>query len=179
MIPCTVADMTRRLADTPPDFLADPAALAPAAIVSDTLVRLGGRPLTDRLAARFASGEPNWTRLVLVTCWLAADSGGSPERLHDLLATGLADLAALVPAERFATDPDRREELARVLLRALGVVPLGETAEQAADRLDTVDSVRRHRLLADAKAAEERAEAIRRAMAEKRAREAAARYSQV
>ncbi|MGW5051844.1 hypothetical protein [Actinokineospora sp. NPDC004072] len=174
-----VSTLTRRLADTPPDFLADPATLAPAAIVSDTLVRLGGAPLTGRQAARFAGGEPNWTRLVLLTCWLAADSGAAPDRLHDLLATGLDELAALVPAERFATDPDRREELARVLLRGLGAVPLGETAEAAADRLATVDSVRRHRLLADAKAAEERAEAIRRAMAEKRAREAAARYSQV
>lgn len=174
-----VTALTRRLADTPPDFLADPAGLAPAAIVSDTLVALGGPPLTERLAAPFTGADANWTRLVLLTCWLAAGTGGSPERLHELLRSGLGELAGLVPAGRFADDPDRREELARVLLRGLGIVPLGETAAQAADRLDTVDSVRRHRLLSDAKAAEERAEAIRKAMAEKRAREAAARYSHV
>ncbi|GAA4428599.1 hypothetical protein GCM10023148_32700 [Actinokineospora soli] len=174
-----VPTLTRRLADTPPDFLADPATLSPAAIVSDTLVAMGGPPLSPALAARFTGADPNWTRLVLLTCWLAAGSGGDAARLHDLLTTGLSDLAALVPAERFASDPDRREELARVLLRGLGVVPEGETAAQAADRLDTVDSVRRHRLLADSRAAEERAEQIRKALADKRAREAAARYSQV
>jgi hypothetical protein len=175
----SVPALTRRLADTPPDFLADPATLSPAAIVSDALVVLGGPPLTAESAATFTGADPNWTRLVLLTCWLATGSGGDPLRLHGLLSGGLGELAALVPAERFATDPDRREELARVLLRGLGVVPLGESAAQAADRLDTVDSVRRHRLLADATAAEERAEAIRRAMAEKKAREAAARYSHV
>ncbi|MFC5287892.1 hypothetical protein ACFPM7_12590 [Actinokineospora guangxiensis] len=175
----SVPALTRRLADTPPDFLADPATLSPAAIVSDTLTALGGPPLTDGSATEFTGADPNWTRLVLLTCWLATGSDGDPVRLHGLLSDGLGELAALVPAERFATDPDRREELARVLLRGLGVVPHGESAAQAADRLDTVDSVRRHRLLADAKAAEERAEAIRQAMAEKKAREAAARYSHV
>ena len=174
-----VPTLTRRLADTPPDFLADPAELSPAAIVSDTLVALGGPPLDERLAARFTGADPNWTRLVLLTCWLAAATDGPSGRLYDLLTTGLSELAELVPTERFATDPDRREELARVLLRGLGVVPAGETVEQAADRLDTVDSVRRHRLLADSRAAEERAELIRKALADKRAREAAARYSHV
>jgi hypothetical protein len=42
-----------------------------------------------------------------------------------------------------------------------------------------VDSARRHEVLLAAKAAEERAATVRKAMEEQRAREAAARYSQV
>ena len=68
---------------------------------------------------------------------------------------------------KFVTDPDRREELARVTLRALSLTPAGETAAQAADRLSTVDSVRRHEVLLAAKAAEERAAAVRKAMEER------------
>jgi hypothetical protein len=64
-------------------------------------------------------------------------------------------------------------------MRALSVTPSGESSAQAADRLSTVDSVKRHEVLLAAKAAEERAEAVRKAMAEERSREAAARYSQV
>jgi hypothetical protein len=61
----------------------------------------------------------------------------------------------------------------------LSLLPAGETPERAADRLSAVDSVKRHEVLIAAKAAEERAVAVRKAMEEDRAREAASRYSQV
>ncbi|WP_424185865.1 hypothetical protein ACOBQX_28995 [Actinokineospora sp. G85] len=176
-----VADLTRRLADTPPAFL-DEAAAYPPAVVADVLTALGGPPLTPSQAAVFEQGAPNWRRLVLVTCWLAAALPPHPEvpaNLHSLLVARLTDLADLVEATRFTDDPDRREELARLLLHAVGVLPAGETRAQAEDRLSTVDSVRRKRLVAEAAAAEARAAAIRKAMADKRAQEAAARYSQV
>jgi hypothetical protein len=179
----SVADLVRRLADTPPDFLAEPAELSVPAVVSDVLVMAGGRPLDAAGSAPFLAGERNRLRLVLITCWLlAADeltALGRVERLHALLTGVLPRLAALVDAAMFVSDPDRREELARVSLRALGMAPEGETAAQAEDRLSTVDSVRRHEVLAAAKAAEERAQAVRKAMEEKRAQEAAARYSQI
>jgi hypothetical protein len=88
-------------------------------------------------------------------------------------------LSLLVDPLKFIRDPDRREELARVTLRALSLAPAGETKSQAADRLSTVDSIKRHEVLLAAKAAEERAAAVRKAMEEERSREAAARYSQV
>ncbi|OLR94517.1 hypothetical protein [Actinokineospora bangkokensis] len=176
-----VTDLTRRLADTPPVFLDETAASVPA-VVSDVLTGLGGPPLTALQARAFELGEPNWRRLVLVTSWLAAGLAPTPTaagELHHLLVHPLVELAGVVAAERFTADADRREELARLVLHALGVVPEGETAAQAEDRLSTVDSLRRRRLLAEAARAEERAAAIRKAMADKRAQEAAARYSQV
>jgi len=152
-------------------------------VVSDVLLMAGGNALNATEAARFEVEEPRWRRLVLVTCWLVADptllACGSAALSEWLLARELFTLSLLVAPLRFVRDPDRREELARVTLRALSLTPAGETEAQATDRLSTVDSVKRHEVLLAAKAAEERAAAVRKAMEEERAREAAARYSQV
>jgi hypothetical protein len=178
-----VSRLTRRLADTPTDFLADPASVAVPAVVSDVLLMAGGNALDATAAAQFEAEEPRWRRLVLVTCWLVADPtllACGPALLSKwLTARELFTLSRLVDPLKFVRDPDRREELARVTLRALSLTPAGETRSQAADRLSTVDSVKRHEVLLAAKAAEERAAAVRKAMEEERAREAAARYSQV
>jgi hypothetical protein len=178
-----VARLTRRLADTPQDFLADPASVAVPAVVSDVLLMAGGAALDATAAQRFEVDEPRWRRVVLVTCWLLADPdllACGPAALSEwLTARDLFTLSLLVDPLRFVQDADRREELARLTLRALSLRPEGESPEQAADRLSTVDSVRRHEVLIAAKAAEERAAAVRKAMAEQRAKEAAARYSQV
>jgi hypothetical protein len=127
--------------------------------------------------------EPRWRRLVLVACWLLADPellACGPDALAGwLTARDLVTLSLLVDPLRFVQDADRREELARLALRALSLRCAGESPEQSADRLSTVDSVRRHEVLIAAKAAEERAAAVRKAMEEQRAKEAAARYSQV
>jgi hypothetical protein len=178
-----VARLTRRLADTPADFLADPATVAVPAVVSDVLLMAGGRALDAATATRFEVDEPRWRRLVLVTCWLVAEPAlltRGPVALSAWLSSReLFTLSLLVDPLTFVRDPDRREELARVTLRALSLTPAGETHARAADRLSTVDSVKRHEVLLAAKAAEERAAAVRKAMEEQRAQEAAARYSQV
>ena len=177
-----VTRLTRRLADTPTDFLDDSVAVVPA-VVSDVLLMAGGAALDAESATRFEVDEPRWRRVVLVTCWLAADpvllARGPSTLLEWLLSPELFTLSLLVDPAKFVHDPDRREELARLTLRALSLSPAGETPELAADRLSTVDSVKRHEVLMAARAAEERAAAVRKAMEEERAREAAARYSQV
>jgi hypothetical protein len=176
-----VARLTRRLADTPPDFLADTVVVP--AVVSDVLLMAGGKALTATEAALFEENEPSWRRLVLVTCWLATDPpllASGPAALSAWLSSpDLVTLSKLVSPTKFVRDPDRREELARLTLRALSLSPAGETTAQATDRLSTVDTIKRHEVLLAAKVAEERAAAVRKAMEEKRAREAAARYSQV
>lgn len=178
-----VARLTRRLADTPADFLADPASVSVPAVVSDVLLMAGGAALDADAATRFEVDEPRWRRVVLVTCWLAADPtllARGPSVLSEwLLSRELFTLSLLVDPLTFVHDPDRREELARLTLRALSLLPAGETPERAADRLSTVDSVKRHEVLIAAKVVEERAAAVRKAMEEERAREAASRYSQV
>lgn len=181
--------LTRRLAETPPDFLAEPAVgsagtVHTAAVVSDLLVDLGGAPLDTARAAAFTGRKAKSAqlRLVQIAAWLLGDpwfasAGGFAEDAEKLLAEGLGALASLIDPARFVSDPDRREELARVVLRGLGLRPAGETVAAAADRLATLDTVERRRVIAEAKAAEKRARKVREEMARKAAAEAAARYS--
>jgi hypothetical protein len=163
--------LTRRLAECPPDFLAEPrfgtkGSVHVAAVVSDLLRDLGGNALRAGEAAVFDGVERrdrrNWQRTVLVACWLLHDDWFlAPKRFaglaHVFLAWGLAELAGAVPAPHLVADPDRREELVRLGLKALGLRPAGETVAQAEDRLTTLDSVERQRVVRAALAAEQRA----------------------
>ena len=173
-----LSTLTRRLAETPADFLSEETSVA--AVVSDVLVAAGGDGLNATTATPFQVKD-NWARLVLIACWLVSDESlkPDPDRLMRYFTEVLPRLAALVPPGHFVADADRREELTRLALRELDVLPDGETAEQATDRLTTVDSVRRFQVLEETRAAEARAKAVRKAMEEQQAREAAARYSQV
>jgi len=178
--------LLRRLAECPPDFLAPPrlgdgGGVHVAAVVADLLCDLGGPPLAAAAAAGFERGEPNRLRIVLVACWLLHDEwflrrGGIGGAVADLLGRGLDELTAVVAAERFVTDPDRREELARRVLAALGLRPAGEGEEQARDRLTSLDSVELRRVIAASQEAERRAREVREAMRKKAAAEAAASY---
>jgi hypothetical protein len=157
-----------------------------AAVVADLLRDLGGPPLTnaqrDTLSPKDAKRYRNWLQLVLITAWLLHDDWFAAARRYgsaaaDFITSELAPISGLTPAPSFVSDPDRREELARLALRALGLRPAGESAAQADDRLITISTVERNRVLAAARAAEERAQQVRAAMQKKAAEEAAAQYS--
>ncbi|MBP7601669.1 MAG: hypothetical protein KA750_09995, partial [Thermoflexales bacterium] len=59
----------------------------------------------------------------------------------------------------------------------LALRPAGESVAQAQDRLATLNTAERQRVIQAARAAEERARAVREAMARKAAEEAAAKYN--
>ena len=141
--------------------------------------------LTD--AAQVADAVNNFTRrrqqLVAVVAWLMHDrwfldrpqlAPAVRELIH---ANKLAHLSGLVRADSLIGDPDRREELVRICLHALGLRPQGESIAQAMDRLNTLDSIERKRVVEKTRAAEARAREIREAMARRAAQEAAARYA--
>jgi hypothetical protein len=181
--------LTRRLAECPAEFLlaprvGDAGSVHVAAVVSDLLRDLGGPPLTPTQAAAFESRQPRRDRnrlsVVLLACWLLHDDWfracrPPPADLLALLTSGLAAPAAVTSAEHFVSDPDRREELARWCLRALGLRPAGETIAQAQDRLATLNAAERQRLIEAARAAEARAAAIREAMRQREVEEANAK----
>jgi hypothetical protein len=181
--------LTRRLSECPSEFLEEPRGapsggrVETAAVVSDLLRDLGGEMLTLQEAAAFgykAQGKRERLQLVLISCWLLHDSWFLSNKRHQgvlkFLTEGLADLTDLVKPEKFVIDPDRREELVRLCLEALGLRPKGETLAQAQDRLATLNSVERARVIREAQAAEERARVIREEMARKAAEEAASYY---
>lgn len=182
--------LLRRLAECPPEFLAEPllggtGTVHVAAVVSDLLRDLGGAGLSGDEAKYFggANTRKNRNRLgtVLVAAWLLHDpwfrvQKRFAEPTRALLAHGLTELAGVVQAPQLVSDPDRREELARLCLKGLGLRPAGETAAQAEDRLTTLNSAERQRVVRAAREAERRAQEIRDAMAKKAAEEAAAKY---
>ena len=184
-------ELTRRLAECPADFLAEPGIGATgrvqvAAVVADLVRDLGGPPLTSARAGAFqprtAEGHRNRLAVVLIAAWLLhhpwfREQGSFGPLAIDFLTDGTAQLAALTQAPLFVSDADRREEMVRVVLRDLGLRPAGETPAQAADRLATLNTAERQRVMLAARQAEERSEAIRAAMAKKAADEAAAQYS--
>lgn len=179
--------LLRWLSETPPEFLLD--GVSTPAIVSDVLRDLGGDLLDGDGAQAFrpdaTKEKDRWAKLVQVTCWLLSQEDLARivrerklvGRAEKLLRSGLLEVAQHVAGNRWVSDPDRREELARLTLAALSLLPEGEKAAQFEDRLTTLSTVARHRVLKETEAALRRAEKIRQEMAKKAAEEAASRYS--
>lgn len=175
--------LLHRLAECPSDFLLPPDELDVTALACDHFRALGV-PIPDAARRRRIATAPAGARQVIaVVLWLLRDEwflarrdlAEATSRL--LEADSLARLAKLVSAESVVGDPDRREELVRLCLKELQLLPAGETTAQAADRLTTLDSVERERVIRKTRKAEARAREVREAMARQRAQEAAARYS--
>lgn len=188
-----LSTLTRRLLDTPGDFLLDPrltrggkaqGVLHIDALVNDTLRWLDGGPLSSadadlvRIAERGA--EAPTLRLIALCCWLLHDTWFKGQRqlapgALTLLTTGLRALATAVRPADCVQDDERREELARLVLRGVGLRPAGESAEAAQDRLASIDSVARLKVAKQAAEAAKRAQQVREAAA-KAAAEAASYY---
>ena len=128
-----------------------------------------GRPLGD------APGTPPGTGRRAASGSLPDDAAVTEpgtslaDRALALLRDGLDAVARVVSAEKFVSDSDRREELARLALGALSLRPAGETDAQAADRLTTLSSAERQTVVQAARAAEDRARAVRAAIAARKA----------
>ncbi|MFO0940304.1 MAG: hypothetical protein U0930_06000 [Pirellulales bacterium] len=189
--------LIRRLAECPNEFIET--CMTPsgsnqlAAIVADHFRAWDGFAWTvDRLPSlevfncsnRDKAKHMRWWGLVSVATWLVHDRYflERPELgefcLQWLLSDPLRELAELVRPSQFVEDPDRREELARLCLSAHQLRPIGEHPTQAADRLATLDSVGRQRILHETAEAERRAREVREAMARQRAMESASRYGE-
>ena len=182
--------LTQRLQACPaallrPPRVGDDGEIVVEAVLADVLRQLSGDPLRRvSVAPLVRTGRQpkpaNALRVALVTAWLLADDAfaEAPDlarRAEALFADGLGPFAEVVPADDCVTDAGRREELARYVLSALDLRPQGETDAQAADRLATLDTVARLRVVRELQLAEERARRIREAMARKAREEAAAK----
>jgi hypothetical protein len=182
--------LTRRLAECPDDLRGEPrirggGAVAVDAVVFDLVRDLGGSIEDLNLLQPFTatqSPDRNHLRLVMLCCWLLRDQWFVRAATYaapalEFLQEGLNELSVLVAADQFVLDPDRREELVRLCLTALGLRPSGETAFQADDRLKTLNSVERIRVIRETQEAQTRARKLREQMRRKQAAEAAARAS--
>jgi hypothetical protein len=184
--------LLRRLSECPPDFLEPPAGPSGAgidvtAIACDTLRRLtpdAPPETTPALWGPVCEAEKLHQQFIALVCWLFADEcfQSRPDLASAmwklLTSNDLAALSRLVRPQQAVQDPDRREELVRICLAELGLRPRGESETAAADRLTTLNSAERARVLRQTAAAERRARDIRERMARAAARDAASRYGE-
>ncbi len=192
--------LMRRVSEMPSDLLAEPASgaapgLEAGAVTGDVLRGLGllnpdARWLASLRPAKLDKKQRNLIRTTQVGSWLLADpwlqGKANPAQAQVWLVTVVRDLAAVTTAEALVNDDDRREELARLCLKALELRPQGENAKQAQQRLESISSVERERVIAASRGLqeaakkrraeeEERARKVREEMARKAAEEAAAK----
>jgi hypothetical protein len=178
-----VERLTARLAELPAVFSSPfgtgiEDGIDPAAILSDLFRERANEMPARELIAGFVKakgkGAKQRVELALIASWVLHDSsfvGTDAGALLRLLGERLPALAEVAVPRLFVEDPERREELVRLCLDVLGLVPAGETRAQAEDRLASLDSVRRHELLRAARDRElaRRAEEIARLRAEEEA----------
>lgn len=192
--------LTYRLSECPPEFLSEPligrrGQVHTRAVVADLMAALGAPLWAEEVFEKLDAediAQRNWLRVVLVASWLLHDPWFRAKdrkrseldgevlatRAFEWLLDGLDAFAGLVAAEACVENPDRREELARRCLLALGLTPEDESEEQSQDRLATLDCVAQHRILYDTRGRLGRAERLRKQMEdEELARQAAARAS--
>ena len=87
-------------------------------------------------------------------------------------------MASLLPSEQVVTDPERREEFSRLLLRTLDILPDGEGEKEAENRFEALSTIKRDAVVRAAQEAEKRARKLREELARKeRERRAASVYS--
>jgi hypothetical protein len=173
--------LTHRLAECPEDFLLPPrigdrGVISVMAIAHDHLRAMGWTTPEDLPD----NGNAAYLSLVAIVCWLLHDEWFLSRPvlaplMQRLINDSLQPLAAIVKPKEFVTDPDRREELARLCIAQLGLRPQGESVAQAKDRMTALDSVERVKVLRDTREAEARAAEVRKKMAQRAAEEAAAK----
>lgn len=185
----TLESLLRRLAETPEEFLAEPrignsGSVHVAAVVNDLLRTLdegAGAPDLTPFRSNDTRRDRNRLAVVLLLCSLLADewfrSRVQAAPVRQLLDEGAALLAANTTARKFTDDAERREELARFALGQLGFRPAGESVAQAQDRLTSISSAERARIIAASRAAELRARQIREALVKKAAEESADKWT--
>ena len=128
--------------------------------------------------------------LVGLVCWLVLDpavrdapgvraaAAGSLTGWFLRIVDGVQRvLAGQRPDREWVQDADAREELARAVCRLGGVLPAGERVEVADDRWLAVSSAYQRKVAGSMAVEVARAEELARALAEQKAKEAAAQYA--
>lgn len=156
------------------------------AVVNDLLVALEDDPnpldIEKSFRYKYSEENKNYLQLVLITSHLLYDgwfqsTGKLGQLVKKLLTEELQALASLVEAKQFVFDSERREELIRFCLKKLNLKPKGESEVHANDRLMSINSIERKRVIEESKAAQKRAQELREAIARQEAEEAASKWN--
>lgn len=191
----SLAAMTHRLAECPEEFLniCDHAngSTCVIAILADFFRRFDDNPMriddpfiAKLSSAKFTANQQRHLGLLSLAIWLFYDPWFSdrkefgPPMWNLLKGSNFQSISQLLKPRTVLSNPDRREELVRVCLSGLDLRPEGETVSQASDRLMSLNSIERERILKETAAAEKRAREVREAMARAKAQESVSRYTE-
>lgn len=125
--------------------------------------------------------EDNHWRTISISTWLLSHPNfiNCPfleDKIYAFWFEALAEAALYVKFEDWISDEERAEEMVRLLLYTCEILPEGESYEEATDKLASMSSADRQKVLRESYEAHERIMRIKREMAEKKAREAANTY---
>lgn len=182
-----------RISEIPPIFLDVPKIIdgftATSIILSDLLYDLQGRPLSRIEIDKFFNpikSDINYLKIIQIICYILNDewfrnyfksNREKIDRLKSFLFTDLAEYSKINKAERFVYDGEGREELTRLLFKSLALIPEGETEKEAKDRLISIDSIERKKVIELSKQSQKRIKELREALERKEAEEAASKMS--
>lgn len=181
----TISELVHHIKQCPFEFMAPPMKSGKGDVNTEALVNDIFRILTNNMTAPRSISLAVEKRpveeltLIQICCWVLSHpffKEIQTEWIKPFLCRELAVVAPLVKPELWVWDEERAEELARMMFSSCGQIPGGETPEEAQDRYDSVNTVKRLKIIAETNAANERAREIRRQMAEAKAREAANVY---
>ncbi|MBU6238381.1 MAG: hypothetical protein KGQ51_11170 [Planctomycetes bacterium] len=191
----SLAAMTHRLAECPEEFLSIcddvSGSTCVIALLTDFFRRFDDHPMRidDPFIAKlgstkFTANHQRHLGLLSLAVWLFYDPWFSDRKEFAVsmwnLLTGdnFQSISGLLKPRTVLSNPDRREELVRVCLSGLDLRPAGESIPQATDRLMSLNSIERERILKETAAAEKRAREVREAMARIKAQESVSRYTE-
>ncbi|KAF2336964.1 hypothetical protein [Flavobacterium daemonense] len=125
--------------------------------------------------------DDNHWRAIHISTWLLChtDFKNNPQienKLQKFWFEELLTTTVYVKYNDWISDDERAEEMVRLLLYCCEVMPFGESHNEAADKLASINSAERYKVLKESYEAHERIMNIKREMAEKAAREAANVY---
>ncbi|MBS7256316.1 hypothetical protein [Flavobacterium branchiicola] len=125
--------------------------------------------------------DDNHWRTIHISAWLLSHQDfinvpAIEDKLYDFWFVELQPASKYVKFKEWISDDERAEEMVRLLLYCCEILPYGESADEAADKLSSLSSAERHKVLKQSYAAHERIMNIKKEMAEKAAREAANVY---
>lgn len=132
-------------------------------------------------AINLKSIDDNHWRSIHISTWLLSDPNFTnipsiAEKLYNFWFEELQYASVFVKYNAWISDDERAEEMVRLLLHCCEIIPDGENYDEAADKLSSLSSADRQKVLKQSYEAHERIMSIKREMAEKKAREAANTY---
>jgi hypothetical protein len=126
--------------------------------------------------------QENYLRTLLIFVYLLNDPFFKSRsirflKLKDLLFQKVRSYSNIIKSRDWIYDLERREETIRITLQALDLRLKNESFNQSQDRLLSIDSIEREKMISETRKAQARAKELRERLERQEAEEAASKYN--